>query len=219
MIVSYDQAFTLNASNPITGFNVINPGITLSTESNNLLYGTAVNAQQLGNIAAINYARNDIDSTFYGNIIIGGGNLIISTNVGNGTSKFLNSVTNGNISFHANVGGISTKLLHINGSTGEVSVNANPISSLGVVTKQYFDTNMASNVAPLATSYSPVFTGNPTAPNPTYTANTTQVATMFSVQSAIAYGNSAPWEGSHKTVSTTTPVNGFGSPGDFWFQI
>jgi hypothetical protein len=49
--------------------------------------------------------------------------------------------------------------------------------------------------------------------------NTAQVATMASVQNAITNGNTAPWLGSQKTVSTFIPTNGTGNPGDFWFQI
>jgi hypothetical protein len=220
-ISSYDQPFTLSPANPVTGFGLISPGFTLASENNNLIYGTAVNAQQLGNIAAVNYARNDIDSLFYGNITLGGGNLIISTNTTTPSSAtFQNTILNGNISFQANLSGVSTKLLYINGATGEVTTNQNPLTALGVVTKQYSDNSIATAVAPLAPSYSPAFTGIPTAPNVVvYTANTTQVATMNSVQGAITYSNTAPWLGSQKTVSTTTPTNGTGNPGDFWFQI
>jgi hypothetical protein len=218
-ISSYDQPFTLSPANPITGFSLISPGFTLSTENNNLIYGTVVNAQQLGNIAAVNYARNDIDSLFYGNITLGGGNLVISSNNGLGTAKFLNSVFNGNISFHANVNGVSTRMLHIDALTGEVVVNANPISSLGIVTKQYSDNSIATAVAPLATIYSPALTGTPTTPNVAYTDNTNKIASMASVQGAIQDSTSALWLGSAKTVSTNTPTDGVGNPGDFWFQI
>jgi hypothetical protein len=219
-ISSYDQTFTLSPANPITGFSVINPGFTLAAENNNLIYGTAVNSQQLGNIAAVNYARNDIDSLFYGNVTIGGGNLVISTNTGNpGTVKFSNNIFNGNISFHANLNGVSTRLLHVNGSTGEITTNQNPSSPLGVVTKQYSDSSIATAVAPLAPLYSPALTGIPTAPNVAFSTNTAQIATMNSVQSAITNSNTAPWMGSHRTVSGSLPVNGVGTPGDFWFQI
>jgi hypothetical protein len=217
-IASYDQPFTLSPANPVTGFSLISPGFTLAAENNNLIYGTAVNAQQLGNIAAVNYARRDIDSLFYGNITLGGGNLIVSTNTG-GTSKFQNTYLAGNISFHANVSGVSTKLLHINGVTGEVTVNQNPQSALGVVTKQYSDNSIATAIAPLATIYSPALTGIPTAPNVAYTTNSAQIATMNSVQGAINNSTSALWLGSQKTVSNATPINGVGNPGDFWFQI
>jgi len=220
-ISSFDPIFTLSATNPITGFSTIGPGFTLATGvANNLFYGTAVNSQQLGNIAAVNYARNDIDSTFYGNVTIGGGNLVISTNASIGTAKFLNNNLNGNISFHANIGGVSTRVLHINAVTSEVVVNTNPTSSLGVVTKQYSDNSIATAIAPLAPSYSPTFTGVPTAPNVALaSANTAQVASMASVQNAITNGNTAPWLGSQKTVSTSLPTDGSGNPGDFWFQI
>jgi hypothetical protein len=218
-ISSYDQSFTLSPANPVTGFSLISPGFTLAAENNNLIYGTAVNAQQLGNIAAVNYARRDIDSLFYGNVTLGGGNLAITTDP-TGTSMFKNSVLSGNVSFVANVSNNSLTLLQINGATGEVTTYQNPITALGVVTKQYSDNNIATAVAPLAPLYSPALTGIPTAPNVVvYTANTTQVATMNSVQGAITYSNTAPWLGSQKTVSTTTPTNGTGNPGDFWFQI
>jgi hypothetical protein len=187
LIVSYDQAFTLSTDSAVTGFSVISPGITLSSEANNLLYGTAVNAQQLGNIVAANYARNDIDSTFYGNVAVGGGNLVISALHGNpGTAKFYNTVPNGNISFHSNLSGLTTSLLHINGTTGEVTTAQNPLTALGVVTKQYSDNSVATATAPLAPLYSPVLSGIPLAPNViSYTATTGQIATMQSVWGAI----------------------------------
>ena len=78
----------------------------------------------------------------------------------------------------------------------------------------------ATAIAPLAPSYSPTFTGVPTVPNLVLaSANTAQVASMASVQNAITNGNTAPWLGSQKTVSTSLPTNGSGNPGDFWFQI
>jgi len=218
-IASYDQAFTLSPANPVTGFSTISPGFTLAAEANNLIYGTVTNSQNLGNIAAVNYARRDIDSLFYGNITLGGGNLLISTNVG-GTSRFVNSVLSSNISFYVNLSGTSTRALSINAQTGEVTINQNPTTSLGVVTKQYSDSSIATAIAPLATSYSPALTGIPTAPNVANAFdNSGTIATMYSVQNAIANGNTAPWLGSQRTISTSTPTNGTGNPGDFWFQI
>jgi hypothetical protein len=218
-IVSYDQSFTLSSSSAIAGFTVINPGITLSTRANILFYGTATNSQQLGNIIANNYARTDIDSVFSGNVVVGEGNLTISTNNGLGTATFINSVTGGNISFHANVSGTDTALLNINGNSGEVTVAANPITSLGVVTKQYSDNSIAVAIAPLATLASPALTGIPTAPNAAAGDNSSQISTTSFVQTTMATANSALWLGSQKTVSNTTPTSGIGKPGDFWFQI
>jgi hypothetical protein len=216
-IVGFDQPFVLSTASAVSGFSTISPGITLCAEANNLFYGTATNTQNLGNIAAINYARNDIDSTFYGNVSIGYQNLNITTT--SSQTSLVNTRNNGNISVFANVVGISTRVINVNGTTGEVTVAVNPSSATGVATKQYTDSSIATAVAPLAPSYSPAFTGIPTAPNVAYSANTAQVATMNSVQAAITYGNTAPWLGSQKTVSTSLPVNGAGNPGDFWFQI
>ena len=219
VIVSYDSAFTLSAASAVSGFNVIRPGINMLTEADNLIHGTSVNAQQLGNIAAVNYARNDIDSTFYGNINVGSGNLIISTNAGIGTSRFTNTVLNGNISFHGNVAGVSTKLLHINTATGEVTVSANAATNYGVTTKIYVDTNISTAVAPLAPIVSPALTGIPTAPTASNGTNTTQIASTAFVQNTVASASTALWLGSTKTVSTGLPTDGVGNPGDFWFQI
>jgi len=217
-IVAFDQPFVLSSASAVSGFSTISPGITLCAEANNLFYGTAVNAQQLGNIAAINYARNDIDSTFYGNISVGYQNLNIFTTSSN--TSLINNRNNANVSLYANIVGTLTNVLNVNGTTGEITVALNPSSALGVVTKQYADNSIATAVAPLAPSYSPTFAGVPTAPNVAVAAtNTAQVATMASVQNAITNGNTAPWLGSQKTVSTSLPTNGSGNPGDFWFQI
>lgn len=216
-IVSYDQPFTLAAAYAVAGFSTISPGITLALEANNLFYGTATNTQNLGNIAAINFARNDIDSTFYGNIAVGYKNLSITTTPTQ--TSFVNGRNNANLSFYANVVGVNTQVINVNGSTGEVTVAQNPLTALGVVTKQYSDNSIAVAVAPLAPSFSPAFSGIPTAPNVAYSANTAQVATMNSVQNAITFSNTAPWLGSQKIVSTSTPSPGSGKPGDFWFQI
>ena len=218
-IVSYDQPFTLAASSAVTGFSVVSPGITLAAEANNLFYGTATNAQQLGNVAATSYARSDVDSTFLGYVAVTNGNLVISANDNVGTAKFVNNTLNGNISFHGNVGGVSTKLLQVNASTGEVTVSANATSAFGLTTKLYVDTQIGTATSPLAPSYSPTFTGIPTVPTASLGTSTTQIASTAFVANTVATANSALWLGSQKTVSTSAPLNGVGNPGDFWFQI
>jgi hypothetical protein len=75
-----------------------------------------------------------------------------------GNVEFTNAVTNGNLSFSANVSGTNVKVLHLNGQTGRVEVNANATSNFGVTTKIYVDsqiqnatssgdTNLLSNIA------------------------------------------------------------------------
>jgi hypothetical protein len=216
-IVSYDASFTLSPANPIAGFSTIGPGMTLASGVNdNLIHGTAVNSQQLGNIAASNYARTDVNSTFSANLSVA--NLTFTSS--SSTAQIINTATNGNISFYAAVAGVSTRVLSVNGATGEVTVSAGPSNNLGLVTKQYSDNSIATAVSVLAPLESPALTGVPTAPNvAVFTSNTAQVATMAAVQGAISLSNTALWQGSQKTVSTSTPTNNVGNPGDFWFQI
>lgn len=218
-ILSYDSpAFTPMESIP--GFALINPGITLSTlNNNNVMYGTATNAQQLGNIAAVNYARNDITSTFQANIAIGNGNFTLNSDAVGHTS-LINPVLGANVTIFNNVNGVSTRTLHVSGTDGRVTVAQNPNTPMGVATKSYTDSSIASATAPLATSISPNLSGDAT-----YTASiphsdsSTLLATTGWVQSAITYGNTGPWQGSHQFVSTVTPSPIDGDIGDFWFQI
>lgn len=69
-------------------------------------------------------------------------------------------------------------------------------------------TGLLTPKAPLA---SPAFTGNPTAPTPSGTDNSTSIATTAFVQAAVATGKLS------YTVSSSPPSAG--NDGDFWFQI
>ena len=155
---------------------------------------------------------------FASNISVGNGSLTLAT-INSGSGRLINSTVNGNISLYTSIGGVSTRALSINGATGEVTVSQGPSNSMALTTKAYVDNNISTATAPLATINSPALTGIPTAPNVAFNANTTQLATIASVQGAITTATTAPWLGSQKTVSTNLPVNGVGNPGDFWFQI
>jgi hypothetical protein len=105
------------------------------------------------------------------------------------TTKIYNTVTDGSVNFNANVGGTETTLLTLNGSTGEVSVNQSPTTTMGVATKLYSDSSISTAILPLAPKYSPTFTGTPLAPNASVvTDRTGQIATMNSVWGAIDAG-------------------------------
>jgi hypothetical protein len=93
--------------------------------------------------------------------------------------------------------------------------------------RTYVDTNILANIATLNTSVNnslaykapvdaPTFTGAARAVTAASGDNSTKVATTAFVQGEIATG--ALWQGSHRYISTTTPNNGTGADGDFWFQ-
>jgi hypothetical protein len=136
-IVSYDQAFTPNVA--LTGFTTISPGINMNaTNANNLLYGTAVNAQQLGNVVASSYARKDISETFASNVTVLG-------QIGIGPSVSGKVYASGNdIRFENSTGAITigtagVNSLTIDSVTGNVSVRGVPTTPLGVATKGFVD--------------------------------------------------------------------------------
>lgn len=142
-IVSYDQAFTPNVA--LAGFTTVSPGINMNANNaNNLLYGTAVNAQQLGNVVAASYARKDISETFASNVNvlgqIGVGASISGKIYANGNNIRIENTT-GSIT----VGAAGADSLVVDGVTGNVSVRGNPTTPMGVATKDFVD-NTASTL-------------------------------------------------------------------------
>jgi hypothetical protein len=59
-----------------------------------------------------------------------------------GNVQITNSANVGNVSFYSNIGGTSTRVLHLNGLTGLIEVNANANSNFGVTTKLYVDSEI-----------------------------------------------------------------------------
>jgi hypothetical protein len=216
-IASYDAAFTPAATIP--GFAVINPGINMnSVNNNNYLQGTATNSLSLGSVTASNYARTDVTPTFQANLNIAGSGVSISATP-LGDAAINNKINGGDFSIYNNVSGAVTRTLYIDGGTGAVQVSQDPITAMGVATKQYVDTVVTVATTPLAPKINPQFSGVPTAPTPAVDDNSTTLPTTAFVKSAIAASTVALWQGSAKFVSNTAPNPFMGSPGDFWFQI
>ena len=191
-IFSKDSAFI--PATPITGFTTINQGINLSTTYGGQLYGTAINAQQLGNVAAANFARTDITTTFAANLLLGNG-LFAITAAPSGQVNLINPGLGANTSIISNVSGVSTVSLNVNGATGLITVANNPTTTLGVATKGYVDTQITNSIAtaisPLAPTASPTFTGTVIAPTPVTGDISTNVATTAYVTTAVATANTA----------------------------
>jgi hypothetical protein len=156
-ITSYDAQFTISPANPVTGFNIINPGLTLTTVDNALIYGTATNTQQLGNVVAANYARTDIVPTFTSNILVGNGNIIIDSS-SNGTARFYNTVLNANLSLHVNVGGRATAAVKILGTDNSTTIYGN-LTLGNSITAYGVQSTGATGTQNLVFSNSPNLTG------------------------------------------------------------
>lgn len=75
-----------------------------------------------------------------GNLTIGANNFELKEVAGIATIN--NQANNGNISLFANVGGTSTNVLNINGSSGLITVLANATNNFGIPTKLYLDSEI-----------------------------------------------------------------------------
>lgn len=95
------------------------------------------------------------------------------------------------------------------------------------IRRVYVDTNIAANILTLSSAVNnnlalkapvadPTFTGTVAAPTPTAGDSSTKVATTAFVQTTVS--TTGLWQGSHRYISTSTPDNGTGTDGDFWFQ-
>jgi hypothetical protein len=141
-IISKDAEFQPQTA--ITGFGNIQLGYNMN--SSYTIYGTANNASFLGNQPAANYFRNKINNSGTGtlNIVNDGGVTIgsgadLTLSVTNVHAQIINNTNGGNVEISANVSGIPTKYITINGVTGTVEVAADPTTTLGIATKGYVD--------------------------------------------------------------------------------
>ena len=135
-VMSKDSTFTPQTA--ISGFTTIGPGLQLSTTvPSALLRGTATDSQLLGGIAATGFIQKNINETTTGTLgvlndtgVTVGALQQAKISVTTATSEVLisNQQQNANIAFQVNIGGVSTKVMTINGSTGTISgnqINAN----------------------------------------------------------------------------------------------
>jgi len=126
-IVSEDE-FTPKLA--ISGFATIKKGITLTTAiADTKFQGTATNADQLGNVAAANYLRSNINDTTSGTISIANdGGLVVGADSDftfsvDGTGGVIsNTVNNTDISFKVNDAGVTTTVMTIDGSESRVGI-------------------------------------------------------------------------------------------------
>ena len=157
-----------------------------------LLQGTATNAQALDGISPDRYARKDQDETFAGDVVVSGNihagvdnlNIVASGdgNIAIGTTKL-----GGNVVFSGNVVGSGiVDVLTIDNIQGEVSVRANPVTDLGIVTKQYSDAQLVQSSSWLAANVATLI--GPSAPESrqSFSNISTLANTIISTADALA---------------------------------
>lgn len=148
-IFSKDDQYTPSPS--LDGFSTISPGLNLSnTIANTKIWGTSYNSDNLGSIAAANYARTDVATTFNSTVAISTGSGLTvgaSNNFTVGVSgdvvQLTNNVNGANIAIRSNISGSLTNTIFVNGANGAVTMtglaSAANFVTAGNVTAQYFN--------------------------------------------------------------------------------
>lgn len=127
-IISKDTEYT--PQSVISGFTSVKPGFNLSTAvASNKFVGTATNTDALGTVAAANYARTDVGTTFNSTVnVASSSGLTVGTSNNftlshSGTvSKLTNRIINANTEIIANVSGTLIPAITIDGTYGSTIV-------------------------------------------------------------------------------------------------
>ena len=137
-----------------------------------------------------------------------------------GTLTAQNVTFNGNLSTTGNLS-INGSIFSVNGTTGDTVIAGNlTLGRFSNITLYGVTSTGATGTGGVVFNSSPVLAGAPTTSNVANSAdNTANIASTAFVQNAITYSTTAPWQSSHKFVSSSAPTSGDGNVGDFWFQI
>lgn len=227
-IISKDASYVPQAV--ISGFANVRPGFNLSTAvSNNKFVGSALNADQLGSVAAASYARTDTATVFSSTVnVASASGLTVGTSnnftIGHSGSltRLVNNVNNANIAIIANVSGTPFTAITIDGTTGSTIV-ANLSTSGAFETTGYIRTTQGDNATSTTTGAirvvggigltGNIFTSNAVnAANLVITSNVTTGNVLVSRQIRVTQGTDA-------TSTSTGDIvvsGGMGLGGNVW---
>lgn len=160
-IISKDAAFTPLAA--ISGFPTINPGLNLISTSaltNAQFTGNASNSQLLNNLSSSAFLRTDLTQSTTGALSIVnnsgltlGNTVTLTAAVVGSAFNLTNNTNNSDLNLFVNKGGVSTKGLGIQGSTGAIIVN----SANGVTAIVNGGTNGVGNIGSVSPTFNTVF--------------------------------------------------------------
>jgi len=149
-VLSSDAAFDVNA---IPGFSIIRPGFNLLPGAMTYV-GNAENALSLGGVLAANFLRSDVVSqtnhvlkvkTNDGLMV--GLNDDLTIGITGSAVTLTSNVLSRSLEFYTNIGSVNTLGLHLDGTSGLVTVAGDPTDHLGVATKHYVDTLITTTAA------------------------------------------------------------------------
>jgi hypothetical protein len=161
----------------IPGFTTVKTGYNI--QSTMQFVGNATNSLALANVAASSYLRNDQSGSIQGSLTVTSASGLTIGNSANlniaarsdGTAQITNSINNADVVIRANVAGVSTQAIKINGSDGSVSLtdaivagnldvgaNATITGSLEIAGRSNFSGLVTATSMPAGTANSAVAT-------------------------------------------------------------
>lgn len=206
--IGVQAIYPSNSSIKIGAATTVSLGDTITfqrgTAQAHLFNGTAVNAQQLDGVTADNFAvvtRDEIfqqDIAVRGNLYVGGpagpvngaGGLGVWDN--SGDLNLYNNSLGGDWNIYANISGINTRVLYVDGQTGLAQVFASPTAPLGVATKQYVDTAKGVALSAITANVTSIINGAPVSKRDfgnvatILDSHTSQIGTLQSVVTTLA---------------------------------
>lgn len=227
-IISKDTEYT--PQSVISGFTSVKPGFNLSTAvTNNKFVGSATNADALGSVAAANYARTDTGTTFNSTVnvasasglTVGSSNNFTISHTGSLT-KLTNNINNANIAIEANVAGVKTAAITIDGTYGSTII-ANLSTSGAFETSGYIRTTQGDAATSTTTGALRIVggigltgnvwtTANVVSGNAVVTANVTTGNVIVSRQVRATSGTQA----TSATTGDIVVTGGIGLGGNVW---
>lgn len=157
-IISSSEEYTPQTA--INGYGNIKPGFNLVSPlvlENVTYWGSAENSIKLGNIQANNYARIDVPTTFTSDVTANSslrvglsGNIVANLNGLN--ARITNTQNLGNLTLRANVLGTITDSININGSTGDINLAGNLLTTSNITTTKTITATSAVISAAISTA-------------------------------------------------------------------
>lgn len=145
-LISITSNSSFTPAQTLPGFGDIYAGVNIS--GNVIVNGTASNSNAINGVQLAQLARVDAAATFASDVAVGGNLKISNANV----SYANNTLTTRNFAYQGNVDVVVNSVvgpvtaLNVNGSTGAVSLYANPIAPKHAATKSYVDEQVNSIV-------------------------------------------------------------------------
>ena len=149
-IFSHNAEFTPIDANLVASFTTIKPGINLSqTIANSAakFSGTATNSEKLNSLASTDFLRANTNASTSGSVSfltdtgirVGAGSDLAITISGGVDVNIKNQSTDADINFVVTTTTGANTAINIDGATALATVAGNPVTGLGIATKNYVD--------------------------------------------------------------------------------